>query len=247
MSWTFYLLTGSTEAMRVLFTCLPAHGHFHPLVPLARAAAAAGHDVAFATGEPFRGSVEAADFEAFGAGLSTERWLEEMTARFGDFRHEIPRADHRRFFFGSVFTDLEMPARLTDLLTIADKWQPDLLVHELAELAGPLAAELAGIPHATCGYGPLPEPEIAEIASLAAGRHWTAAGLDPSGSPALPFALPRPVPPQPPGARHRPGTPQRPGQARANGGTGRCFGPGLARATADRAHRAPHLRHDLEP
>lgn len=35
--------------MRVLFTCLPATGHLHPLVPIARALADAGHEVAFAT------------------------------------------------------------------------------------------------------------------------------------------------------------------------------------------------------
>jgi UDP:flavonoid glycosyltransferase YjiC (YdhE family) len=168
--------------MRVLFTCRPAHGHFHPLVPLARAVTGAGHDVAFATGEPFRGSVEAAGFEAFAAGLSQDQWRHEMAARFGDFRRQIPRTEHRSFFFGRVFADFEVPALLTDLLRIADKWQPDLLVHELADFAGPLAAGLAGIPYVTCGYGPLLEPQVAEIAAAAAGRHWAAAGLDPSGA-----------------------------------------------------------------
>jgi UDP:flavonoid glycosyltransferase YjiC (YdhE family) len=34
--------------MRILFTTTAGLGHFHPLVPLARAAANAGHEVAFA-------------------------------------------------------------------------------------------------------------------------------------------------------------------------------------------------------
>jgi UDP:flavonoid glycosyltransferase YjiC (YdhE family) len=34
--------------VRVLFTCVAATGHFHPLVPVARALADAGHEVAFA-------------------------------------------------------------------------------------------------------------------------------------------------------------------------------------------------------
>jgi UDP:flavonoid glycosyltransferase YjiC (YdhE family) len=168
--------------MRMLLCCRPAHGHFHPLMPLARAAELAGHDVAFATGEPFRGLVEAAGFEAFGAGLSAGQWEALMTARFGDFRRTIPSGQHRAFFFGRVFADLELPSRLTDLLAITDKWQPDVLVHELADFATPLAAELTGTPYATTGYGPLPEPQIAEIAARAAGRHWAAAGLDPSGA-----------------------------------------------------------------
>ena len=39
--------------MRILFTCRPAYGHLFPLLPLANAAAAAGHDVVFGTGESF--------------------------------------------------------------------------------------------------------------------------------------------------------------------------------------------------
>lgn len=37
----------------MLCTCLPAHGHFHPMAPLARALVAAGHEVAVATAEEF--------------------------------------------------------------------------------------------------------------------------------------------------------------------------------------------------
>ena len=39
--------------MRVLFTTQPIPSHLHPLVPLARALADAGHDVAFATARSF--------------------------------------------------------------------------------------------------------------------------------------------------------------------------------------------------
>jgi UDP:flavonoid glycosyltransferase YjiC (YdhE family) len=110
--------------MRVLFTCRPAHGHFHPLVPLARAVIAAGHDAVFATGEPFRATAEAAGFRAFGAGLSADQWHKEMQARFGDIR-QIPPAGHRAFFFGRVFTELEVPARAADLLAIIGRWRPE--------------------------------------------------------------------------------------------------------------------------
>ena len=36
--------------MRILFTSPAAHGHVQPMVPLARAAMAAGHEVRWATG-----------------------------------------------------------------------------------------------------------------------------------------------------------------------------------------------------
>jgi UDP:flavonoid glycosyltransferase YjiC (YdhE family) len=167
--------------MRVLFTCRPGYGHYYPLLPLARAAAAGGHVVAVATGEPIRDVAEADGFEAFNAGPSFAAIREAFVAEFGP-PAEIPREQHRAFFFGQVFTGIELPARLPELLAIADKWQPDLIVHELSEFAGPLAAEITGIPYATCGYGPLLEPEIAEVAQAAAARHYAAAGVAPAAA-----------------------------------------------------------------
>lgn len=49
--------------MRVLFTCVVGHGHFNPMVPLARAFEHAGHEVAFATDPGFVGRV--AELEAW--------------------------------------------------------------------------------------------------------------------------------------------------------------------------------------
>ena len=167
--------------MRVLFTCRPGYGHYYPLVPLARAAVAAGHAVAVATGEPIRGVAEADGFEAFSAGPAFAAIREAFVAKFGPL-DEIPPEQHRSFFFGRVFTGIELPARLPELLAIADKWQPDLIVHELSEFAGPLTAEITGIPHATCGFGPLLEPEIADAAEAAAAEHYLAAGLAPSAA-----------------------------------------------------------------
>ena len=55
--------------MRVLFTCVVGFGHFNPMVPLARAFVAAGHDVAVATDPAFCPTVEAMGFTAHPAGL----------------------------------------------------------------------------------------------------------------------------------------------------------------------------------
>jgi UDP:flavonoid glycosyltransferase YjiC (YdhE family) len=162
--------------MRILFTSRPAFGHLHPLIPLARAAAAAGHEVAFATGEPFRYAIERKGFTAFEAGLNVAQWRRELAALGAD---RVDRSAYRPFFFGQVFSGIEVPPRLADLRIVLDRWQPEMLVHGVAEFAGPLAASLAGIPYVTCGYGPLLQPEIAELAGIAVARHWQMAGLDP--------------------------------------------------------------------
>ncbi len=54
--------------MRVLFTFAGGLGHFQPLIPLARAVAAAGHTVAFAAGAARREAIETAGFTAFAVG-----------------------------------------------------------------------------------------------------------------------------------------------------------------------------------
>ncbi len=55
--------------MRILFATLQFSGHFHPLVPIAQAAMAAGHEVAFACAPPIP-TVERAGFRVFPAGIS---------------------------------------------------------------------------------------------------------------------------------------------------------------------------------
>src|SRR5579871_2206809 len=60
---------GGRLGMRVLFTTRPEYGHFHPLVPLARALAQAEHEVAFACPASFIPVVAASGFDAFPAGF----------------------------------------------------------------------------------------------------------------------------------------------------------------------------------
>jgi UDP:flavonoid glycosyltransferase YjiC (YdhE family) len=136
-------------------------GHYEPLVPLARAALRAGHEVAFATGDP----ALAREFTAFKAGPGPElraTWLPRLPAR------EVLATDAgRRWFFTEVFAKLELPPRAEDLRRTVADWRPDVLVHEIAELAGPLVATEAGVPYATAGYGILPRKDVIEPALAA--------------------------------------------------------------------------------
>ena len=54
--------------MRVLVTSTPTYGHFHPIVPLARALVAAGHDVRVAAPASFRSAIDAAGLSFVAAG-----------------------------------------------------------------------------------------------------------------------------------------------------------------------------------
>jgi UDP:flavonoid glycosyltransferase YjiC (YdhE family) len=136
--------------MRVLFTAVAASGHLHPLVPLARALAAAGHEVAFASAEPARALVGRLGFRYFPAGIP----FAEASAAVQPRRAADPDGDQPLWLEREMFCGL-LPARMVpDLLAIAGAWRPDLIVREATEAGGALAAELLGLPHASVEVGP---------------------------------------------------------------------------------------------
>jgi UDP:flavonoid glycosyltransferase YjiC (YdhE family) len=131
--------------MRILCTMHPGTGHLHPIVPLARALEAAGHEFAVATAASFNATVEAAGLDAFPAGPD---WL---------------LAEPDGLMPG--FLDAEGPAQMVmlaqlatrgvvdDLVAIAEHWRPDVILRDSTEYAGWVAAERLGIPHAAYALG----------------------------------------------------------------------------------------------
>ena len=162
---------------RLLFTCRPLVGHFEPLVPLAAAARAAGATVAFATGNPAVGWARHAGFAGFEAGPS-DRFRDTWRPRFPEVASLVGEAQ-REFFFARIFADLELEPRARDLESIMAAWEPDLVVHEVAELAAPMVAAALGLPCVDVGFGALIPRTLFEAAGIAAAPHWRARGLAP--------------------------------------------------------------------
>src|SRR3954447_9656158 len=133
--------------MRVLFTTMPGEGHFNPLVPLAEALIAAGHEVAFACAPRFRPTIEARGFRVFPLGfdwLIADRWVERWP-RLRELSFERGMA----FCIADIFAGEVAEHTLADLLALARTWPPDVIVREMNEFGGWLAAEILGLPHAT--------------------------------------------------------------------------------------------------
>ncbi len=131
--------------MRALFTTHSIHSHWHPLVPLARALEAAGHEVAFATTPTFCLTIEAAGFSALPAGRRDTP--EERRAREEQRARLTPLQD-TDYTVGEVFGREVGERSLPDLLAIMRDWRPDVVVRENSEIAGCVAAESEGIAHA---------------------------------------------------------------------------------------------------
>lgn len=159
--------------MRVLFTTAPMHGHLFPLVPLAWACRAAGHEVLVATTEHFVPSVVQAGLPAapVGPGMA----LSELAAPAA--AHGI---DDAPYAHGEVFGAMAS-RNLADTRALVETWRPDLVVNERSELAGPVAAAAAGTPHAELRWG------VAELTEYrAAGEDVLRDQLRALGLPGLP-------------------------------------------------------------
>src|SRR5437764_2264432 len=105
--------------MRILFTTLPESGHFRPLIPIAQAAADAGHDVAFASPACFTTLVEQAGFRAFPAGF--DHRASEFRDIFTGLRKQ-PETERAGWFLRHIWIGMYAAVMAPDLLSLARSW-----------------------------------------------------------------------------------------------------------------------------
>jgi UDP:flavonoid glycosyltransferase YjiC (YdhE family) len=136
--------------MKILFTSTRGLGHLYPLLPLARAARDAGDDVRFAVPASLFGTVRR---HGFAADRTTSG--EPSAAVAALFDRPVPPPDPLAFVIREYWGDVVVREQLPHLQRILARHRPDLVVSELMDLAGPLAAEAAGIPHVPLGVNAL--------------------------------------------------------------------------------------------
>lgn len=133
------------------------------MLALAQALTRAGHDVAFATAADFCPHVERAGFPAFPAGLPLAAQVDEARRRYPEQDALVGMARFEQFV-PRMLAGVAAPARAADLVPVVDRWQPDLLVHDETELAGPVVAARAGIPWVDQSVGILRPLAMARLA-----------------------------------------------------------------------------------
>ncbi len=142
--------------MRLLFTTTDGSGHVHPLVPLAQAALAAGHAVAFAGPPSVCPMLRGLGFAAFPAGRdgTDDPELREVFARLEALRtlNDVP-PPAAKLLMGRIVASIKPRQILPDLVQIGRDWKPEVIVRETYEFGGCLAAERLGLPHATVAVG----------------------------------------------------------------------------------------------
>src|SRR5690349_21953434 len=138
--------------MRVLFSCTSTEGHVAPLVPLARAFADLGHEVAFATAPAFEARLRLEGFGTLAAGLDQAQ-IKERMHEYRPRLLRLPPAERRPFAYTWRFAHVDAPAKLPELARAAKAWRAELLVHDAAELCAPPVAASLGIPSVNQGFG----------------------------------------------------------------------------------------------
>ena len=83
------------------------------MLPLARSLAEAGHDVAFASGEPVAGEAEAEGFTAFRVGPTTD-FVEPLARRVRQRTASLPPSRIRPLVFTELFVGVELEPRAND-------------------------------------------------------------------------------------------------------------------------------------
>ena len=167
--------------MRILFTTKAGAGHFGPLIPFARAFYRAGADVLIAAPRQAAPMVRA---EGLPLWAFDDPPSEERTAIFDEVRgKEIDGLIARRIV-GDVFARIDAHAALPGVLAACRAWGPDVVISETTEFAGPLAAEVAGVPSIWVGISQQgKEEQMLPLVLDAIEELRAAAGLapDPSG------------------------------------------------------------------
>lgn len=156
--------------MRVLIGTGPLCGHFFPLVPLAWALRAAGHEVRVAAPGDFAPVVTAAGLPA----VSTAAELSFDTFMFHDRSGaRIPPPPEgtdrtaRLAHSGRGWGRLAAGA-LDGTLALIDAWRPDLVVSEATEYAGQLAGAARSVPVVRLDWlAAMPEYRLGATAELA--------------------------------------------------------------------------------
>lgn len=123
--------------MKFLFSSYPLFGHLLPMLPLAAAARSAGHEVVVASGGDVIASVERYGFAV---------WRVEDQGS--------PTTLGAQQFIPGLPADESARRRAPELVSRAESWKPDVIVHEPLDFAAPIAAARTGAVHLVHALGP---------------------------------------------------------------------------------------------
>ncbi len=160
--------------MKILAVATPGAGHVNPMMPLIEAFLAQGDEVTVTAGDDPGGVVArtGADFRVAGRGEMD--WFADLGDRV---LHGLPgdgltpeRINH--YFVPRLFAEVAVPDMIDDVVALGRELGPDLVLFESYALAGPLAAEVLGVPGVHHLISPMLPHEVTALADDAVSPIW---------------------------------------------------------------------------
>lgn len=165
--------------VRLLGVSLPGEGHLNPLLPLLRAAQAAGHAVAVATSRSYVEDAEAGGVPGLAAGpdFRFDRWP-EIWPELAD----VPPAEQELWWPRTISRDVT-PGFARDVTDLVRTWPADVLLAEYAAApAAGIAAELSGVPMIGAAWAVEPGYDAQDAGVTGLDEVRAALGLGPLGT-----------------------------------------------------------------
>jgi hypothetical protein len=160
--------------MKILAVATPGAGHVNPMIPLIEAFLAQGDEVTVAAGEDPGGAVARTGAVFRQAGRGEMDWFADLQARV---LHGLPgdglapeRINH--YFVPRLFAEVAAPDMIDEVVAIGGELGPDLVLFETYAFAGPLAAEVLGVPGFHHLISPMLPHEVMALADDAVSPIW---------------------------------------------------------------------------
>jgi UDP:flavonoid glycosyltransferase YjiC (YdhE family) len=129
--------------VRLLFTFSGGFGHAEPMVPVAQAARARGHTVAFLGRASVVDRLAARGFDVVSDGLPPDEPRTEITPLMA------PDAEYEAEVLRTGFAGEYARRRAAHVGDVCAAWRPDVVVADEPDFGSQVAAEAAGLPFAT--------------------------------------------------------------------------------------------------
>jgi UDP:flavonoid glycosyltransferase YjiC (YdhE family) len=126
--------------VKIMFASLGAYGHLYPMMPLALACAAAGHETVIAVGPPFLGRLPLPTVPGYPLTMELDWAVQETRRRHPDL--------HGEDFGMTMFADVTAETVAQTMIEQCQRMSPDLVIYEGMNTGAGIAASVLGIPAA---------------------------------------------------------------------------------------------------
>jgi hypothetical protein len=160
--------------MKILAVATPGAGHVNPMMPLIEAFLAQGDEITMAAGDDPGGVVARTGASFRVAGRGEMDWFSDLQSRV---LHGLPgdglapeRINH--YFVPRLFAEIATPDMIDDVVAMGRELGPELVLFETYAFAGPLAAEVLGVPGVHLLISPMLPHEVMALADDAVSPVW---------------------------------------------------------------------------